>query len=188
MLKFPLIDNLRRYGGSFAAKLADAMAAADPENFNILVQAFPRLVDKYGDMDSVEPEDAIRREINSFRSQLEPIDSRVAALLEGYIAQEIDVRRRLQEKINELTSKLYIIQNNLSKEKIHFSGIEANNGVRFSHIDDFSKHLKSISSAERKPFAEWNTRIYALLFSDGDPERSFVRFMPTPARISELED
>lgn len=185
-LPYPLIDNMRRYGGNFATKLADAMAAADPENFNILVQAFPWLADKYGDMDSVTTEDTIRREINSVRSQLEPIDSRVTAL-EGYITEHIDAGRPLKEKLNELTSKLYIIQNNLSKEKIHFSEPKANGGIRFNDISCFSQHLKSIPLLERKPFAEWNGDVYALLFIDGDPERSFVRFMPTRARISELE-
>jgi hypothetical protein len=65
--RFPLIDNLRRYGGNFAAKLADAMAAADPGNFDILVQAFPKLVDEYADMYSIATEDAIRCEIDGVR-------------------------------------------------------------------------------------------------------------------------
>lgn len=185
--KFPLIDNLRRYGGSFAVKLADAMAAADPENYNILTQAFPQLVDKYADMDSVTTEDAICCETDSIRLQLQSIDSRVAAL-ESYIAEIASASQPLKEKLNELVSKLYIIQNGVSKEKIHFSGIEANSGIRFGHVDEFGQHLKSILSAERKPFAEWNTRIYALLFSDGDPKNISLYFMPTPARVSELED
>ena len=41
--KFPLVDTMRRYGGNFVSKLADAMVAADPENFKILVEAFRRL-------------------------------------------------------------------------------------------------------------------------------------------------
>ena len=45
--KFPLVENMRQYGGNFASKLADAMVAADPDNFKILVEAFPQIVEKY---------------------------------------------------------------------------------------------------------------------------------------------
>lgn len=44
--RFPLIDNMRN-GGTFVRKLADAMAAADPVNYEILVNAFPLIVAKY---------------------------------------------------------------------------------------------------------------------------------------------
>lgn len=45
--KFPLVDNMRRYGGNFVSKLAEAMVAADPANFERLVTAFPEIVQKY---------------------------------------------------------------------------------------------------------------------------------------------
>lgn len=45
--KFPLVDNMRRYGGNFISKLADAMVAADPENYRKLLEAFPDIVEKY---------------------------------------------------------------------------------------------------------------------------------------------
>lgn len=45
--KFPLVDNMRRYGGNFVTKLADAMVAADPANYEKLVKAFPEIVEKY---------------------------------------------------------------------------------------------------------------------------------------------
>lgn len=47
--KFPLIDNMRRYGGNFISKLADAMAAADPENYEKLVKTFPEITSKYSE-------------------------------------------------------------------------------------------------------------------------------------------
>lgn len=58
------------------------------------------------------------------------------------------------EKLAQLESKLYIIQKGLSKKKIHFSYPKANNGIWFGDIDNFHRHLKSISLAERKTFAE----------------------------------
>jgi hypothetical protein len=94
----------------------------------------------------------------------------------------------LKKKLNQLESRLYIIKNSVSKERIHFSGIEANSGIRFGSIDEFGRHLELIPLTERKPFAEWNTRVYALVFSDGDPKNVSPRFIPTPACISELED
>ena len=45
--KFTLCANMRQYGGNFVSKLADAMVAADPANFKILVEAFPQIVEKY---------------------------------------------------------------------------------------------------------------------------------------------
>ena len=47
--KFPLVDNMRQYGGNFVSKLADAMVAADPNNFRTLVEAFPQIVEKYSE-------------------------------------------------------------------------------------------------------------------------------------------
>ena len=47
--KLPLVDNMRQYGGNFASKLADAMVAADPDNFKILVEAFPQIVEEYSE-------------------------------------------------------------------------------------------------------------------------------------------
>lgn len=47
--KFPLVDNMRRYGGNYLSKLADAMVAADPDNFKRLCAAFPEIVEKYAE-------------------------------------------------------------------------------------------------------------------------------------------
>jgi hypothetical protein len=47
--KFPLVDNMRQFGGNFASKLADAMVAADPDNFKTLVEAFPQIVEEYAE-------------------------------------------------------------------------------------------------------------------------------------------
>lgn len=47
--KFPLVDNMRRYGGNFVSRLADAMIAADPSNFNRLCDAFPEIVKRYSE-------------------------------------------------------------------------------------------------------------------------------------------
>ena len=47
--KFPLVGNMRQYGGNFASKLADAMVAADPDNFKTLVEAFPQIVEEYSE-------------------------------------------------------------------------------------------------------------------------------------------
>lgn len=47
--KFPLVDNMRQDGGNFLSKLADAMVAADPDNFKKLVEAFPQIVEKYSE-------------------------------------------------------------------------------------------------------------------------------------------
>jgi hypothetical protein len=185
--RFPLIDNLRRYGGNFAAKLADAMAAADPESCAILVQAFPKLVDKYANMDPVTTENVICNEIDNVGLQLEPVDARVRAL-ESCVTQITAVRQPLRKRLNQLESRLYVIQNGLSKERIHFSVPGANSGIWFGDIDRFGRHLRSIPLAERKPFAEWNGRVYALIFSDGDPENVSPCFIPTPVCISELED
>ncbi len=49
--KFLLIQNMRK-GGNFVCKLADAMEAADPVNYQILVNAFPFIVNKYSDFRS----------------------------------------------------------------------------------------------------------------------------------------
>jgi hypothetical protein len=46
-LKFPLVDNMRAHGGNFISKLAEAMVAADPVNFDRLCAAFPEVVEKY---------------------------------------------------------------------------------------------------------------------------------------------
>ena len=47
--KFPLVDNMRLLGGNFVSKLADAMVAADPVNFDRLCAAFPEIVEKYSE-------------------------------------------------------------------------------------------------------------------------------------------
>lgn len=45
--KIELVDNMRRYGGNFVSKLADAMIAADLQNFKRLCDAFPDVIEKY---------------------------------------------------------------------------------------------------------------------------------------------
>lgn len=45
--KFQLVDNMRRYGGNFVSRLADALVAADPENAQRICDAFPDVVEKY---------------------------------------------------------------------------------------------------------------------------------------------
>ena len=45
--KFPMVDEMRRTGGNFVSKLADAMVAADPQNYMRLCAAFPEIVEKY---------------------------------------------------------------------------------------------------------------------------------------------
>ena len=45
--KFALIESMRKYGGNFVGKFADALVAADPENTQRLLNAFPDLVEKY---------------------------------------------------------------------------------------------------------------------------------------------
>jgi hypothetical protein len=42
-----LIANMERHGGNFISRLASAMIAADPENFQRLCIAFPDVVEKY---------------------------------------------------------------------------------------------------------------------------------------------
>lgn len=45
--KIQLVENMRRYGGNFVSKLADALIAADPSNTDRLLAAFPDVVSKY---------------------------------------------------------------------------------------------------------------------------------------------
>ncbi|MFZ9326514.1 MAG: hypothetical protein ACO24H_03505 [Polynucleobacter sp.] len=45
--KFALIESMRRYGSNFINKFADTLVAADPENTQRLLDAFPDLVEKY---------------------------------------------------------------------------------------------------------------------------------------------
>jgi hypothetical protein len=45
--KFPLVDNMRAHGGNFISKLAEAMVAADPVNFDRLCAAFPEVVERF---------------------------------------------------------------------------------------------------------------------------------------------
>lgn len=47
MRDFILIENMRQFGGNFVARLADAMAAADPQNYQRICDAFPEIVQKY---------------------------------------------------------------------------------------------------------------------------------------------
>jgi hypothetical protein len=45
--KFKLVENMRRRGGNFVSKLADALIAADPQNTERIIKAFPDIVEKY---------------------------------------------------------------------------------------------------------------------------------------------
>jgi hypothetical protein len=45
--KFELVENMRKYGGNFVEKLADALIAADPKNAKRIMEAFPDIVEKY---------------------------------------------------------------------------------------------------------------------------------------------
>jgi hypothetical protein len=58
--KFQLIGNMRRYGGNFVSKLADALAAADHTNAQRIYDAFPDVIDKYiafGRLECTTPSD-----------------------------------------------------------------------------------------------------------------------------------
>ena len=46
--KFPMVDEMRRTGGNFVRRLADAMVAADPQNYARICVAFPEIIEKYG--------------------------------------------------------------------------------------------------------------------------------------------
>jgi len=53
-----MLGNVRRNGGSFAVKLADCLAAADPINRQRLLDVFgPELIERYG------PESIFNREL-----------------------------------------------------------------------------------------------------------------------------
>jgi hypothetical protein len=43
-----LTETMRRYGGHFCKKLADAICAANPTNKKKIIDAFPDIVEKYG--------------------------------------------------------------------------------------------------------------------------------------------
>ena len=43
-----LAETMRRYGGNFCAKLADAICAADSTNKHKIICAFPEIVRDYG--------------------------------------------------------------------------------------------------------------------------------------------
>jgi hypothetical protein len=45
--KFKLVENMRKYGGNFVSRLADALVAADPQNTKRIIEAFPDIVEKY---------------------------------------------------------------------------------------------------------------------------------------------
>jgi hypothetical protein len=47
--KFELVENMRKYGGNFVGKLADALVAADPQNAKRIIEAFPDIVEKYSE-------------------------------------------------------------------------------------------------------------------------------------------
>jgi hypothetical protein len=43
-----MLGTIRRNGGSFAVKLADCLAAADPSNRQRVLDAFPEIIERYG--------------------------------------------------------------------------------------------------------------------------------------------
>lgn len=52
--KFPMVDRMREIGGNFVSRLADAMVAADPENYRKLCVAFAEITERYQDPNSVK--------------------------------------------------------------------------------------------------------------------------------------
>ncbi len=178
--KFPLVDNMRQYGGNFVSKLADAMVAADPENFKILVDAFPQIVEKYTESETLSEEDAIRKRIDEIMPDLQLLEDRISALYESRIRLSRNAEPLRKEEWR-LKSKLYIIQNNITKEQVHFSGPDANDGVWINTVDLFADRLKRVPVETRKKFAEWNGSIH---LTSNLIEGSFL---PTPAMTTELE-
>jgi hypothetical protein len=174
--KFPLVDMMRRYGGNFVSKLADAMVAADPGNFKILVEAFPQIVEKYTDSEAVSEENSIREQIDEIMPNLRQLESEILVL----DADRVRLCRKaepLRKDVRKLESRLYIIQNGITKEQIHFSAPDANGGVSFNTMDNFIDHLRSVPRETRKKLAEWNGRILCT-----------STFSFTPANVTELED
>jgi hypothetical protein len=45
---YVLTETMRRYGGNFCTKLADAICVADSTNKQKIIKAFPELVEAYG--------------------------------------------------------------------------------------------------------------------------------------------
>jgi hypothetical protein len=174
--KFPLVDNMRQYGGNFVSKLADAMVAADPENLKILVEAFPQIVGKYTESEAVSEEDCIREQIDKITPSLGLLESEILGL-DANRARLCQQAEPLREDVRKLESRLYIIQNGITKEQIHFSAPDANGGAWFNIKDDFIDHLRSFPRETRKKFAEWNGQI---LWTS--------TFSATPANVTELED
>ena len=178
--KFPLVDNMRRYGGNFVSKLADAMVAADPDNFKILVEAFPQIVEKY-----TEANEPLATRIRN----------KIAEISEDLIYQQVLIGRakveydQLKSKaepserlLSDLESKLYIVENNVRSDNVHFSGPDSNGGTWFNTVSDFLEYLREIPEVDRKPFAEWNGLIYAI------PGLAQKDFVATPGRIRHLGD
>lgn len=58
--KIALTNNMRRYGGNFVSRLAEAMIAADPVNFSKLVNAFPEIVEKFSQPERSNEEQALQ--------------------------------------------------------------------------------------------------------------------------------
>ena len=52
--KILMVENMRRYGGNFVRRLADAMIAADPVNFKILCDSFPEYVKQYSRIQNLQ--------------------------------------------------------------------------------------------------------------------------------------
>jgi hypothetical protein len=171
---------MRRYGGNFVSKLADAMVAADPDNFKILVEAFPQIVEKY-----TEADETLATRIRNKIAEISE-DSIHQQILIGRAKVEYDrlsLKAAPSEKLLfDLKSKLYIVENNVRRDNVHFSGPDSNGGRWFNTMSDFLECLREIPEAERKPFAEWNGLIYAI------PGLAQKDFVPTPGRIRHLGD
>jgi len=54
VMKFEMIEAMRKYGGSFVVSLADCFMRADSFNFEKLCRAFPEYVEQYLAMAGVD--------------------------------------------------------------------------------------------------------------------------------------
>ena len=173
---------MRRYGGNFVSKLAEAMVAADPNNFRILVEAFPQIVEKYAeDQAAPSKEDVIRRRVDYIQQDLAQRAAQIE-IAEAHYEDLVREAKPLEQELGKLRSKLYIICNKITKDKIHFSAADQNDGIWFNTVHDFKNYLGKIPEAKRKPFVEWNGRILVAneLLEHG--------MRPTPGHTADLED
>lgn len=174
---------MRRYGGNFVSKLAEAIVAADPDNLKVLVEAFPQIVEKYSGEDQAAPskEDVIRRRVDYIQQDLAQRAVQIE-IAEARYEELVREANPLRVELRKLKSKLYIISNKITKDKIHFSAADQNHGIWFNTVHDFANHLREIPEAKRKRFAEWNANILVTseLLEHG------MRL--TPGHTADLED